>query len=84
MKRGRYDPQTIAAEALLWRLETEGVTLEATRLLCLEEAVRCESEVQRSHSTPVLSHVSPVQWRGRHAAFSNSGFDIWESFALDS
>jgi hypothetical protein len=55
MNQSLYDPARILARAQEWRAEAEAATIPEMRDFCLQQALRCESLVNRSLDTAVLN-----------------------------
>jgi hypothetical protein len=62
-----YDLSVLRERAALWRAEAAAARFEAMRQFCLSEADRCERQVQKSQSTPVLLEMNEHWGSGSHA-----------------
>jgi hypothetical protein len=49
-----YDTQALRERADRWRVEAARATLEAVRVLCVDEAEKCERRLQQSFWTPIV------------------------------
>jgi hypothetical protein len=67
MSASPYDLSVLQERATQWRAEAAAARFEAMRQFCLSEADRCERQVHKSLSTPVLRESLDRWGSGSHA-----------------